>query len=726
MKEYWTARELADEKLPLVPHSESGVIKHAATQGWDAEPANWRARDGRGGGREYHYRVLPTPAKIVFLSKHLDLASGEPETGGEITEQISDGTESARGASERDARLVIVNGFLRFAAHQRLNETTLIGMFATKYNAGRFNVEGWVRDTVPTISKASLKRWKLTVQRGEAHKLAVDRSKSRKGTGVLDTANNGEVKAFALALVAHQPHLSAANVRKLCRDEFGDQITILKKGLKTVSKMPPVRTFQHFLKALKADNSIALVKLTNPDQFRSTLKLAGTGSLKHITEPNALWQIDASPVDALCLDGRHSLYCCVDIATRRMIMTVSRTPRASAVMSMLRKAILAWGVPDTIKTDNGSDFVARDTKRLFAAIGIEMDLSDAYSPEQKGHVERAIRTFQHEVGPLLPGFVGHSVRDRDAIESRKSFAARLGESDQDTFGVQLTGGDVQRYMDEWLEFTYQHRGHNGLNGRTPFEYASSSTTIKRTVGERALDLLLMPVAGKDGYRTATKFGIRISHHHYLNAAVMPGQKVFVRTDPEDMGIAYLFNEDGGAFLGEAVCAELAGINPQQFVSEQKAMQAELIAEATKGIKSRMREIAKGPALIERVLRQDKADAPNVVELPKPQVEHTTPQIAAADEAMGGPQAPEERSADVLFLPSMKHQPRVAEVHKLQPAETQWDRYRRALSIAERIAGSEDISDRDRRWLDGYQSSAEYSSLEQIVADFPEIDVSSMM
>ena len=66
-------------------------------------------------------------------------------------------------------------------------------------------------------------------------------------------------------------------------------------------------------------------------------------------------------------------------------------------MKTAQEAVMAWGVPDQIKTDNGSDFVAQDTQRLFASLDIEMELSDAYSPEQKGHVERVIGTFQRDV-----------------------------------------------------------------------------------------------------------------------------------------------------------------------------------------------------------------------------------------------------------------------------------------------------------------------------------------
>ena len=67
---------------------------------------------------------------------------------------------------------------------------------------------------------------------------------------------------------------------------------------------------------------------------------------------------------------------------------------ALPIWLLIRKGILAWGVPETIKSDNGSDFKAKSIVRLLDALGIEHDLSSPYSPEQKGTVERVIGTFQ--------------------------------------------------------------------------------------------------------------------------------------------------------------------------------------------------------------------------------------------------------------------------------------------------------------------------------------------
>jgi putative transposase len=631
MKEWLTAREIAEEKLRDMPATESAIIRMAKTNNWAEYTGSARYREGRGGGIEYHIRLLPALAQFEYARKHLRISKPDAP---EVMAAQDDGSLSAKARQERDARLAIVHAFNKYHTYA-MRKGGRIGQFCFEYEHGKLAVDLWVREVVPTLSRRSLGRWVQDHKNGKA--LGFDRAEARKGKGALNTANGGLVQQFILGLIAHQPHLSAAHVRSLCRSEFGDHIKAILKGVEQSIAMPPVRTFQAAIAELKASHKVELVKLTNPDLYRSSYAPSGVGMLRHITEPNALWQIDASPVDALCTDGRHAVYACIDIATRRVVLSLSRTPRASAVALLIRKAMLAWGVPDTIKTDNGSDFVAKDTKRLFAAINIEMDLSQAYTPQEKGHVERAIKTFQHDFGTLLPGFIGHNVSDRKAIESRKSFTDRLSCSDEDTFAVTMTGLQLASYMDDWCARLYNVREHGGLKGalkgKTPDLAAAQSTRTQRFVNERALDVLLMPVAGKDGIRTVTKFGIRIDHYHYMTPHILPGEVVLVRQDPMDMGKAYVFASDGGAYLGVATCPELSGINPQAFVKEAKAMQAEKIADATRQIKADMKKIASGPALIERVLDVARRDAPNVVMLQKWREEHTTEQISAALAAM---------------------------------------------------------------------------------------------
>lgn len=711
MKEYLTAQEIAAERLPLMPATIKGVLNMADREGWTADAFRSRKRAGRGGGMEFSISLLPSVAQVAYRQRYIPVgplpakANVKPETA-----------LSGRAAMERDARLAILRAFDAFERGQRLHRQACETLFVSKYQAGTLSVEPWIRELVPAFSRRTLARWRAAAE-ADRNRLGVDRAAARKGTGTLETANGGAVRTWMLGLIAHQPHLSADQVRTLCRAEFGDTIEVVRGGgVIEAAEMPPLRTFQDALKRLKTEHRVVLTQLTDPDRFRSTMKLAGRGTLRHVVEPNTVWQIDASPIDALCTDGRHNIYACVDVATRRLVLYVTKTPRAAAVGLLLRKAIMAWGVPGRIKIDNGSDFKARASQRLMASLGIEVEYSDAFSPEQKGFIERQIGTFQRDAVTLVPGFVGHNVTDRKAIEGRKAFAQRLGEDDANTFAVQCTHAEMQAHFDAWAELRHQHREHAGLNGSTPFAVAASAESTIRRVDVRALDLLLAPMASGDGTRTVTKLGVRVGGAHFLNGSILPGTRVFVRHDPEDLGRVFLFATEDGDFLGEAVNPDLSGIAPEVMVRAQRALQAETLAEQKAAIEEVRKRLRKGPSLIERTREVWLADKPNVEVFPRRTVEHTTRDIAAAlDAATQGERAP---AAQLSEAAAATHARMLAEAETAAPApavvtpirrvmETPELRFRRALALEARVASGAPAEADELLWLGGYQQTPEY-------------------
>lgn len=251
---------------------------------------------------------------------------------------------------------------------------------------------------------------------------------------------------------------------------------------------------------LKSVHRESLLKLTDPDAWKNKKRFSGTNMNHWVSRPNQLWEIDASPADVLLTDGRYSIYAVIDIYTRRMMVTVTKTPKTAAVLVLARRAIMAWGVPEILRTDNGSDFISHEFKRALSSLAIHQDITDPFSPEQKGTVERAIGTLQRGLMPLLPGFIGHNVADRKKIEARKSFAARLGESDEKAFCVELSQEELQTKVDHWLTAKYEHKAHGGLKGKTPFEtMAAWNGKVRAIESQRMLDVMLAPITGKDGF-----------------------------------------------------------------------------------------------------------------------------------------------------------------------------------------------------------------------------------
>ncbi|QND45336.1 DDE-type integrase/transposase/recombinase (plasmid) [Rhizobium lusitanum] len=722
MKEWLTAREIAAETLPDMPTTESAVIRYAEREIWDTHVTYARKRRGRGGGMEYHYRLLPTLAQVAYVQRHMTIGA-EPVEVATVANPHEPLTRNAE--TERDARLAILTAYALFSRGLRLNQQACVQIFCDRYEMGSILVDGWVKAKVPTIGRRTLLRWMAEKRVGNINALAFDRSKARAGSGLLDTASDGAVKAFVLAWIAANPALSAEIIRGYVELEFGAQLVNRDGEMKA---LPPVRTFQHFIKALKAAEKVVLTKITNPDKYRSTLKLRGTGSYSWVNEPNQLWMIDASPGDALLLDGRHSIYVCIDVATRWLTMTVSKTPRASAVNMMMRKAVLRCGVCKAVKTDNGSDFVAEEAQRLLRSLEIETVRSQKYTPEEKAFVERAIKTVQHNFFSQLPGYIGHNVAERKAIEDRKSFAQRLGEGDLETFSVSLTAAQLQEKLDDWLEYYYHQHEHAGLCDRSPADVLASSMAPIARVNERALDVLLMPVAGKDGMRRMTPQGIKIQDNYYLTGSILPGTDVFVRLDPLDMGKVYAFSAKDGSFLDTAICPKLSDVNPAAFVKATKQQFNQMVSEREREIRKDVRKLLKGPSGIDRTIElakrksAERAEASaNIIALPKREELHTSSQLEAALDAVSRsePAKMAARVADLHaeVLADLKPQAASANVQPIRTSPTPAQRFRRWLDIETRMRAGQPVEAAEAHWAGSYQTSSEFKTQKAMFDDF---------
>jgi transposase InsO family protein len=699
MKLWLTAQEIADLRLEGFPTSKRGVQLIAAREHW-ADSRLARKREGRegGGGLEYHMNLLPHTQRLDYAATFVRIEQKDypTETSRDLT---------TRERNTRDAKLVVLKIADRFKKSCELTTSPSDDLFAELYEDGKVPVPEWVRHLVKRLSGRTLARWRKDM-RTDINRLAHDPSKARKGTGVLDTAEGGELRAYCLALYVSNQFLSAKHIRTTAIAKFGETVLVETAKGQVRKKMPPLRTFQNALKTWKEQDRNALLKITDPDAYKSKVRFAASGA-NRVDRLNERWEIDASPSDVMTTDGRMNIYVAIDLYSRRTIILVTSTPRASAVGLLIRKCLIAWGVPELIKTDNGSDFSAHATVRLLDALGIEQDFSAPYSPEQKGTVERVIGTFQRDCAATLPGFVGHSVADRKIIEARKAFSARLGTDDAKLFNVTLSALELQREADRWAEEQYAHTPHEGLKRKTPFEVAAAWSGPIRAVGDlAALDVLLAPVAGQDGKRRVTNQGIRIDGEFYYTGDVMPGRDVLVRHDPEDLGRVWLFEPDGETYLGQAVNPTLAGLDPAATIAQVRAKQKALEDGALADIRKQKRLITpRTVAEAQRAAYQSNAD---ILSFPKLTEKHETAktQAAAAVKAKRAPK-PLSEAEQKMMAQLGTSSARSANVQPIRQKETAEDRFARAKRFEARIANGEALSDQDALWLTGYQAGPEY-------------------
>jgi hypothetical protein len=237
----------------------------------------------------------------------------------------------------------------------------------------------------------------------------------------------------------------------------------------------------------------------------------------------------------------------------------------------------------------------------------------------------------------------------------------------------------------------------------------------------------MPVPRRNGNRTMTKFGVREDHHFYRAGWIMPGDEVLCRMDPNDKGKMYLFEVDGGKYLGEAICPELAGIHPETFEKARKELNRQLLKERVDPIKREIAKIVKGPSLIERALEVARGDVPNIVALPKRTEQHTTPQIAAALDVITAPQPRHEpkplaeKAAELHEAIKREHDLRaVSKVIPIDPdallSETA-RMFKWALATEERIASGHVLDDATAGKLARFQATGEYQSCRDLMKDF---------
>ncbi len=562
IKQWFTAQELLELGLTGMPGTKRGI-------NWKATEESWPLRErlyGRGGGIEYHISALPTDIRIELVEKLADVSPAALDMENSIF------ADAALAASERrrDARVLVLKGFAIFKAESTLPEVKAMAAFTQLYNLrGLPALPGWVYETYPSITWPTMRRW-FEAREKQDFSAFGGKYGNRAGTGFLDTAKCGEIKAFVQALIVKNAHFSAEHIRDAVCAKFGNEID--------GRQLPDIRTFRRFIAGWKAQNADLYTKMTDPDAFKNRYSAAAGRADAGIVRLNQLWEIDASPADVLLNDGRHSIYAVIDVWSRRMKAFVTKTPRSEAALVLIRHAIMDWGVPENIKTDNGKDFVSRRFTVSVEMLGINQEVTPPFSPERKPHIERGIGTLQRDLMPLLPGFIGHNVADRKQIEARKAFAQRLGESEEKAFAVGLTATEMQAYLDDWCANRYQHKPHSGLDGQTPFTRAASwPQAIRRIENERGLDLLLAPLASGESTRIVTKKGIKIENVHFFDAALARfiGQTVFVRHDPVDLGSIYVFSDAGASqFICRAVNMALEGAT-QGMLAQAKARAGEL-------------------------------------------------------------------------------------------------------------------------------------------------------
>ncbi|WP_245588438.1 DNA-binding protein [Desulfocurvus vexinensis] len=710
----YSTRELSD----LISVSRQAIDQRAKREGWASRP-----RQGRGGGNEWLVSSMPEETRLA-IAKHEAERAAQSEIVTEVCDRMGRRGEAAvvpvAGLPERaqrrgEARAMVLTLFDGWRKTSGLPTGRARVEFCKLYNGGQdreaLAVPDWVREHVATVSKNTLINWAKALRNKGVAALAGRYGQHRRGTGVIDS--NPELRDLVVGMLYKYPGISAQSMKEAIEARFARPC------------QPSLRTLSRWLTKYREANDSLLTRCANPDGWRNTHLSATGNASEEVVRLNQRWEYDSTVADVMLADGRrHHIIGILDVWSRRVRFLVSRTSKTAAIKALTRRCILEWGVPEEAKTDNGADYVSYEMQRCFLWLGVTQNLCTPFNPQEKPHIERVFKTFLHGVFELLEGYVGHSVVDRKAIESRKSFADRLRKKEfKDTpVDMRLTAEELQEFCDWWTSTMYEHKTHGSL-GVSPFQQAASwRGVVERLEGdnaERALDVLLSPAVGKDGWRTVSKKGLKVDRFLYDHPALrledeVPGGRVRVLLDEADAGYVYCFNESN-EFVCRAMCPELLGISRQELAEACKAAQAEYLGEATRDLQ-RTAKRARVDTILQDIVAHASRKAANISALPQPAESYSNHALRESGKAFAATQAPqpqpltEEQAARREEL-KRRFQGKVSTLPTETPAAREQrlrkERFAEAEELEAQLEAGQPIPDEKAAWLANYRALPEY-------------------
>lgn len=725
-KTHYSCAELAALNLPGLPASRQNMHALVKREAW-----SFIEEKGNGGPGGV-VRLYAPPARILkLIERHRADIAGAKFAEAMISARKTLHAEMEAEQAERVAKGVanlnaISGGSLReheqrsLAAHCELADGWKVwfvratksaaarGMkapgrkasfdaFAKHYAAGEIPVSKAVREAYPRFSARSIERWVTAYESGEFGAL-VDK---RNGDATRDDnvfTRQAALLAAAQAILVERPGIKTGQLAHLLETAAIDTDT----G-EILFTSPSYHQVYRFQQAWIEKNQELYLAATNPDAWKNHKMLALGSASADVVALNQRWEMDATPADWMLTDAdgvrrRYTVSVCIDVWSRRMMVVMAPTPKAQTHAFCLRQAILAWGVPREIVTDNGKDYQAEEFKRVLQALGIDHHTTGKFSPWEKPHVERGIGTLNHSILEMLPNFVGHNVAERSAIEARKSFAERLFTKNE-VVELDMAADQLHSRIVSWLEGAYEQNEHGGLGVSPAARAASWTGAVHRIDDARALDILLLRPAGNNGRRTLQKKGIQIDGAWFIAAEfgnVDVGNELDV-FQTADMGEVVCYHD--GKFLCLAQCPERRNIDQQAIAAIAKETQKARVQEAKRALKRAAKNMPKVDELLDEHLRRRAAAARTLPPPTETVIPYTTPALDEAKRALAA------KDGVVARIPLARPARPPRRSDRL-PAENHAD----WLAVGQRIEAGESVSEEDRSFYESWPNSSQGRSV----------------
>lgn len=299
------------------------------------------------------------------------------------------------------------------------------------------------------------------------------------------------------------------------------------------------------------------------------------GKFPQPQKPLEVVQIDHTPLDLIIVDdenrldiGRPTITLAIDVYSRMVVGFYISLEKPNTLLTglCLAHAILdkkqwllehevegdwpAYGLMDTIHTDNGKEFHGKSLKRACEIYKLNMTKRPAKTPRYGPHIERSFKTFNDSEIHSLPGTTKSNIQDKAEYQSEDNAIFTLFEFEQ--------------YFTEFLVNNYHLDEHSDL-GMSPLQrYKQGILGNGEQLGRGLPPKIDDPLKLKIDFlpyeeRSVQKYGIQLFGIDYFHDVLRKwikqpdknrkgSQKFIVRYDPRDLSSVFFFDPDMKAYV----------------------------------------------------------------------------------------------------------------------------------------------------------------------------------
>lgn len=577
-KSWWTAAELAEQKLPGLSTAKRKINELAQANRWalrtDASGLPLaRPRIGRGGrALEYHLSVLPPSASAELVRRGLtDQGPAAPPISGLVA--ANDETVSSERArlwdwydqqaetvkAEARDRLKAIGGIEALEA-TGLTRTAAVNAMSVQVGAKPSTLWAWL---------------KLVDGVAQEDRLPV-LAPRRKGGGREAEVDAEAWRVFLSDYLRPERPTLASCYHRVQREYCAP------RGL----ELPHPKTLARKLER-EVDPRVVIARRDGADALRATLphqsrSVADLHALECVNIDGHRWDVFVKWPDGRV--ARPIMVAIQDVYSRKILAwRIGETE--SAVLTRLAFADLfkAWGIPKTCLLDNGRAFASKwitggtanrfrfkireeEPTGILTALGVQVRWALPFRGSSKP-IERAFRDLCDTVAKH-PAFAGAYTGNRpDAKpENYGSTAVPL-----ETFRAIAAAG---------IEAHNRRPGRRteACHGRLSFEEAFEASYVQAPIGKATPEQLRLALLAADQVSTDRKSGeIKLFGNRYWSPAMsaLAGRKVVVRFDPDHLHQSLFVYGLDGRFLAEAGVVEATGFLDAEGARRRARQEGEL-------------------------------------------------------------------------------------------------------------------------------------------------------